>query len=150
MSNNRKPRLLLIDDEPKWLELEGEILEKSGYDVTTATSGSDAQKLIDDQFFDLLILDQRMPGLSGSEFLGRIRQRYPDIGAIFLTGYGDVELAVETFHLGSLDLLRKPVESERLVAAVRRALEASEVARENRLYWFDADRTAGFTNIVGK
>ena len=75
----RKIRLLVVDNEPDVVDIEREILEDQSYEVATATSGEEARKLIDEQFFDLLILDERMKGMSGSKLLSECKERYPDI-----------------------------------------------------------------------
>lgn len=146
----RKIRLLVVDDDPDAVDIARETLEDCGHEVMTATSGKEARKLIEEKFFDLLILDERMEDTTGSSLFAESKERYPDIGAIFITGYGDLETAVRALHLGALDFLQKPVSREKLIAAVSRALDQSQLARESRLLRYDTQTKATFTDIIGE
>ncbi|MGA2269626.1 MAG: sigma-54 dependent transcriptional regulator [Bryobacteraceae bacterium] len=145
----RKIRLLVVDDDPDAVEIEREILEDQGYQVAMATSGERARELLEEQFFDLLLLDERMAGIAGTELLAESRRRYPGIGAIFITGYGDLRCAVRALRAGALDLLQKPVDRTTLLAAVRRALDESQVVREGRYYRHEAQTQASFSEVIG-
>jgi DNA-binding NtrC family response regulator len=145
----RKPRLLLVDDDFDAVNIEREILEDEGYEVTTSTSGEQAREILEQGFFDLLLLDERMTGISGTELLADARKRYPGIGAIFVTGYGDLRCAMRAWRGGALDLLQKPVDRASLIGAVRRALEESQVAREGRYVRHEAQATASFAEVIG-
>ena len=145
----RKLRLLVVDDEPDAVEIEREILEDQGHEVVTATSGEQARRLLEKQFFDLLLLDERMPGMWGTELLVQARERYPDIGAIFVTGHGDLDCAVRAMRSGALDLLEKPVDRDALIEAVQRALDHSKLAREGRYLRYEAQLRAPFAEIIG-
>lgn len=146
----RKIRLLVVDDEPDAVDIAREILEDCGYEVLTATSGKQARKLIEENFFDLLLLDERMKDTTGSKLLTESKERYPDIGAIFITAYGDLETAVRALHLGALDFLQKPVERDKLIAAVRQALDRSLLTRESRFMRHDVQSKATFKDIIGE
>jgi DNA-binding NtrC family response regulator len=146
----RKARLLVVDDESAIVEIEREILEDHGYDVLTATSAASARKLLNQSFFDLLVLDERIQGSSGTELYAESRTRFPGIGAIFVTGYADIPCAVRALRAGALDLLQKPIDKQTLIASVRRALEQSEVIRENRFLWHDSQKKTDFHEIVGE
>jgi two-component system response regulator HydG len=146
----RKIRLLVVDDEPDAVDIVREILKDCGYEVCTATSGKEARKLIEENFFDLLLLDERMKDTTGSKLLTESRERYPDIGAIFITAYGDLETAVRALHLGALDFLKKPVERDKLIAAVRQALDRSLLTRESRFMRHDVQSKATFKDIIGE
>jgi len=145
----RQISLLVVDDEPQLIELYREILNDKGYVVTTATSVEQARKSIDREFFDLLLLDERMPGISGTEFLAYCRSRYPGIGGIFITGHADVNSAVRAFRAGAIDLLQKPVDKKELLAAVERALTESQVIREQRYSRHTAANRTSFAEIIG-
>jgi two-component system response regulator HydG len=124
-------------------------LEEKGYEVHTATSSEEARKVVEQRFFDLLVLDERMPGISGTRFLAECRKRYPGIGAIFVTGYATVECAIRALRAGALDLLQKPLEKEALIGAVERALTESQLLREQRYFRHDSDQRATFAEIIG-
>lgn len=145
----RKLRLLVVDDEPDAVDIEREILGDQGYEVVTATSGEQARRLLEEEFFDLLLLDERMPGIWGTELLVQARERCPDIGAIFVTGHGDLDCAVRAMRSGALDLLEKPVDRDALIEAVQRALDHSRLAREGRYLRYEAQLRAAFAEIIG-
>lgn len=145
----RRIRLLVVDDQSDVVDLYREILEGHGYQVTTATSANEARSAVMNQFFDLLLLDERMPRMSGTEFLGECRRRYPGIGGIFITGHADLNSAVRAFRAGAIDLLQKPVRKEELLAAVERALTESQIVREQRYSRHTADTRTTFAEIIG-
>jgi DNA-binding NtrC family response regulator len=145
----RKITLLVVDDDADAVDLYREFLEQRGHEVTTATSAEQARKAVREKFFDLLLLDERMPRMSGTEFLMECRKRYPGIGGIFITGYADVDSAVRALRAGAMDLLQKPVEKETLLAAVDRALAESQLLREQRYFRHDAHTRVGFEEIIG-
>ena len=132
MAALRKPALLVVDDDIDLARAESELLVDRGFVVTIAPSAEAAREFIKKNFFDLLILDQRMGGISGSEFLEECRSRYPGIAAIFVSGYRDVRSVVNAFRAGAADFLMKPVRSEELIAAVDHVLERSRRERDDR------------------
>ena len=145
----RKVRLLVVDDEPDIVDIEREVLEDHGYEVLTATSAVAARRLLAERFFDLLILDERIKGSSGTELFAESRLRYPGIGAIFVTGYADLDCAVRALRAGALDLLLKPIDKQALLASVSRALQESQLSREGRFFWHEAQEKSEFSEIVG-
>jgi DNA-binding NtrC family response regulator len=146
----RKDRLLIVDDEKDVVDIEREILEDQGYEVVTATSAVAARKLLAEQFFDLLVLDERIKGSSGTELFAESRLRYPGIGAIFVTGYADLNCAVRALRAGAIDLLQKPIDRQNLLTSVSRALRESQLSRESRFLWHDAREKTEFQDIVGE
>lgn len=122
----RYASLLVVDDDPDVVDLYSEILKEQGYEVRTATSAEQARSVIATQFFDLLLLDERMPQMSGTEFFAECRRRYPAIGAIFITAYADFNFATRAIRAGAFDVLEKPLRKEDLVGAVERALLRSK------------------------
>lgn len=126
MRTMRYTSLLVVDDDREIVDLYSEILKEQGYEVRTATSAEQARSVIATQHFDLLLLDERMPQMSGTEFLVECRCRYPGIGAIFITAYADFNSATRAFRSGAFDVLQKPVQKEDLLGAVERALLRTE------------------------
>jgi DNA-binding NtrC family response regulator len=125
-------RILVVDDDREFILSEKEILSEAGFAVESASSAEEAASQLERSYFDLLILDERMKGLSGTRFLEDCNERYPGIGAIFLTGYADVHCATRAIRAGALDLLQKPLNSDALIQAVHRALNLSQIARSQR------------------
>ncbi|MBE9214909.1 response regulator [Plectonema cf. radiosum LEGE 06105] len=127
---NRKPKILVVDDEPDNLDLLYRTFYRE-YKVLRASSGPDALELLAKEGdISVIISDQRMPMMSGTEFLSLTATQYPDIIRIILTGYTDVEDLVEAINAGKVfKYVTKPWEAEELKAVVRQALDTHNVLR---------------------
>lgn len=153
---DRKVSLLIVDDDPRILDSFSEVLTGKGYKVSTAASRKEALAKLDEEFFDLLLLDllldHKLPEseLQGLEILKIARERYPDIAAIIITAYGTVPLASDAFKSGVLDFIEKPVDNRTLLNAVERALRLSALSRENRYLRHQLVAAHGFTDIIGQ
>jgi len=124
--------VLIVDDEADILNSFELCLRASGIDsVICCQSPADALRVIDEQPLGAVVLDLSMPGVSGQEILGYVRETRPELPVVVATGVESIESAVECMKQGALDYLAKPVEEERLVASVRTALEMSRLRREN-------------------
>jgi two-component system, NtrC family, response regulator HydG len=118
----QRPRLLVVDDDRAILTLIGTIALAEGFDVATTVSGEDAMKQIRQRPVDLVLLDLRMPGITGIDVLRSIREISPRVKVVLMTGYGTIDSAVEAVKLGAVDYLTKPFDLPRLrqlLAAVR-------------------------------
>ncbi|MFQ5780206.1 MAG: sigma-54-dependent transcriptional regulator [Nitrospiria bacterium] len=124
-------KILVVDDEsgPRDL-LESALLEK-GFQVKTAKSGDQACQFIDEEPFDLVLTDLKMPGLSGNELLKRIRQLSPETLIILITGYASLQSAIEAIRGGAYDYLTKPFQVDELYVVVNNAVERIKLIREN-------------------
>ncbi|HEY8494228.1 MAG TPA: hybrid sensor histidine kinase/response regulator [Myxococcota bacterium] len=128
----RRPQILVVDDEPRALELLVRSLRRVG-DVVTAESADQALALQAERAFDLVISDQRMPGLNGVELLTRVAERDENVGRILLTGYTDLETTVEAINKGRVHAyLHKPCSPPDLLATVTTVLQRVGLARENQ------------------
>jgi len=127
---NRKPKILVVDDEPDNLDLLYRTFYRE-YKVLRATSGPAALELLAKEGdISVIISDQRMPMMSGTEFLSLTATKYPDIIRIILTGYTDVEDLVEAINAGKVfKYVTKPWEAEELKAVVRQALDTHNVLK---------------------
>ncbi|AFY53162.1 signal transduction histidine kinase [Rivularia sp. PCC 7116] len=127
---NRKPKILVVDDEPDNLDLLYRTFYRE-YKVLRATSGPAALELLAKEGdISVIISDQRMPMMSGTEFLSLTATQYPDIIRIILTGYTDVEDLVEAINAGKVfKYVTKPWEAEELKAVVRQALDTHNVLK---------------------
>ncbi|MGE0712778.1 MAG: sigma-54-dependent transcriptional regulator [Planctomycetota bacterium] len=126
-------RILVADDDEGVREFLAESLERDGHAVTQARDGLEAQRLLSERAFELLVTDLKMPGLDGIALLREVRATQPELETIVLTAHGSVESAVEAMKLGAFDYMRKPISGPaelRLLA--RRALERyhAQAARE--------------------
>lgn len=124
-------RILIVDDQEDVRDyLYYTLVALQKYEVLTAISGADGLKRIGNQKFDLVIIDQQMPEMTGLEMLGMLNGRGQQIPAILATGKGSEETAVSAFRLGVLDYLIKPIEPDELEASIEKALYAARLERE--------------------
>ncbi len=128
-----KMRLMLVDDEERFLQTTGKMIRRKGYDVITAASGEKCLEKLEQELVHVVILDVKMPGMDGVETLKKIKQHYPRIEVIMLTGHATADSAVEGLKSGATDYLQKPTSVEDLVAkaeqAFARHLEIEEKIR---------------------
>ncbi len=117
-----KANILIIDDEMGPRESLKLIL-KPYFNVYTAERGGQAVEMLNQVPIDLVTVDLKMPGLSGTKVLEKIKERDPDIEAIIITGYGSMDTAIEGLRLGAFDYVSKPFDVNHILALVRRALE---------------------------
>ena len=119
----RKPKILLVDDEERFLVTTRKVLDKKGYDVLTAASGVEAIATLDLNPVDVAILDVKMPGMDGIATLKEIKRRQPLVEVIMLTGHGTFESAVEGLKSGATDYLTKPSDINELLEKIAEAFE---------------------------
>lgn len=117
--------ILIVDDNPKNLQVLGSILKENNYKIEFATNGVEAIEWLDEQFFDLVLLDIMMPALDGYETCRKIRKRkeLDDMPVIFITAKMDKESIVKGFNSGAQDYISKPFDMQELLARVRTHLE---------------------------
>lgn len=143
-------RVLVVDDELNIRTALAKILEKAGYEVTAAESGDRALGLLHEAAFDLAITDLKMVGADGMEVLRVVKQRQPDAEVILLTAYATIESAVEAMKTGAYDYLPKPVDPERLVHLVAKAIEHKALREEVRHLREQITVREAFERIVGR
>jgi two-component system, NtrC family, response regulator AtoC len=126
----KRNKLLVVDDEHliRW-SLE-QNLKKQGYEVVTAASGEDALRLVREEQPDLVLLDIQLPGISGIDVLGKIKDHDEDIIVIMVTANSGLENAVNAMRLGAFDYISKPFNLDELSIVVKKALEASDLKQE--------------------
>jgi len=127
-----KGTILLVDDEESIRSGVSRKLQAEGYNCVTAADSKEALWKASMQDFDLILLDIRMPGMSGMEVLPQIIADHPDTGVVMITAVGDTQTAVEAIKLGAYDYVTKPFDVDDLVMRVERALERVERALERR------------------
>jgi len=124
-------RVLIIDDEENIREMTRLALETAGYEVGEARSGLEAFAIIgSDESWDAVLLDQKMPGMVGTEILRRLKVMLPAARVIMMTAYASVDLAVEAMKLGATDFVRKPMTPEILRNALAAALAKPPATRQ--------------------
>jgi len=128
--NPAKPKLLSIDDEPDFLETIVKRLLKRQIDATGVDSGKEALRVLQEQSFDVVILDVRMPGMDGIETLKEIKKRSPLTEVIMLTGHGSIKSGIKGMELGAFDYVIKPADFEELFEKVNQAAERKMLHEE--------------------
>ena len=124
--------LLLVDDEPNILAALRRTLRREGYRILTAPGGEAALELLAQQAVDVIVSDQRMPGMSGVEFLSRVRSLFPDTVRIVLSGYTDLDAVTDAINRGAVyKFLTKPWEDELLKENIAEAFRYAGLRREN-------------------
>ena len=123
-------RVLLVDDEPDFVELLSLRLNVVGERVTPAYSGKECLEILGQKSIDVVILDIRMPGMDGIETLREIKKRFPLVEVMMLTGHGTTETAVEGMKLGAFDYLMKPAAFDELVLKLESARKRKEQQEE--------------------
>lgn len=126
----KKATILVIDDEESMRDSCSQILEKEGFCAKTAEDGSLGLQKIEDIKPDLVLIDLKMPGISGMEVLEKLREADPNIIPVVITGYATVESAVEAMKKGAYDFLPKPFTPEELRIIIRRGLERRKLILE--------------------
>ena len=120
--------ILVVDDEDLICFVLTQLLKVNGYHVRTASRGEEALEMIADRAPALVILDIRMPGLSGFDVLHRVRSAYPHIPVILMTALSGVRDAVEAMKSGAFDYIAKPFDNKEMIETVERALKRGSAA----------------------
>jgi DNA-binding response OmpR family regulator len=118
-----KFRVLVVDDELDFLETIVKRLKTRKIDVTGVDNGVKALSLLNDQDFDVVILDVKMPGLDGIDTLREMKKKKPLVEVIMLTGHASVESGIQGMQLGAFDYVMKPVALDELLEKMRQAYE---------------------------
>jgi DNA-binding NtrC family response regulator len=126
--------ILTVDDEESIRDILCRKLQSLGYHCEVASDGNEALWKAFMQDFDLVLMDIKMPGMSGMEVLPKLATDHPDTCVIMLTAVSDIQTAVEAMKLGAYDYLTKPFNLDDLVMRVERALERRRLVLENREY----------------
>jgi len=149
MAEHRK-HLLIVDDEGALRSAIAERLADHGFAVEEAASGEDALARLAEFAFDILITDLRLPGIGGREVLDAALERYPDIIAIVITGYGTVKDAVQAIKGGAADFVTKPFQFDALLHVVESALEQRRLKSENAYLRSQLEERYRLDGLVGR
>ena len=112
-------KVLLVDDEPDFLEAMAARMQVRGVEVTTTTSTTDALSIAKGESFDVIVMDLMMPEMAGLEALKALKLQEPESQIILLTGYATREAEAEALKLGAVDLIEKPADIERLLEKIK-------------------------------
>src|ERR1041385_8374984 len=142
--------LLLVEDEAPLRQAIAEQLGDRGYQVEQAGSGEDAIARLADFAFDIIVTDLRLPGIDGSAVIEAAVERYPEIIAIVVTGYGTVKDAVAAIKRGAWDFVSKPFQIDELLHVLDAALEQRRLKSENAYLRAQLEERYRFEGIVGR
>jgi DNA-binding NtrC family response regulator len=142
-------RILVVDDEEIVIRSCLRILSGGNFQVDAARDGLEALRAIDENGYDVLILDIKMPKMDGMEVLRRVKEAHPDIDVIMITGLHEITTAVQAMKLGAFDYLPKPFDPEELELVVARAFERRQLLQENLSLKSEVSAKYRFENIIG-
>ncbi|EFK06657.1 sigma-54 interaction domain protein [delta proteobacterium NaphS2] len=123
-------KILIVDDDPDQRELLKGFLDRQGYETLTAGDGETALHLLKREMVQLVLLDHRMPGLTGDAVLAKIRETNPTQRVIMITAFGDVDMAVNAMKMGACEFLEKPVDLSLLLKRIQQAEQAVAVEED--------------------
>ncbi|NLD38490.1 MAG: sigma-54-dependent Fis family transcriptional regulator [Desulfatiglans sp.] len=144
-----KAKILVVDDESKIRESFSDILSLEDFDVDTAQNGEEAITLIEEDLYDVALIDLNMPKVDGMEVLKYLVDHSIDTIGIILTGYATIRTAVEAMKAGAFDYLAKPVKMEEVIMVINRALEFRDIKRENVALKNQLKKKYKFDNFIG-
>jgi DNA-binding NtrC family response regulator len=148
--NQDGQNLLIVDDEDVIRKGMRRILEAEGYHVATSASGRTAIEKIQEQDFDVVITDLKMPGMDGIEVLKTIKILQPDVPVIIITGYSTVDTAVDAMKSGAFDYIAKPFTSSLIIDKVQKAIAHKISVLENHSVDKDFGVGQGFDDFIGE
>ncbi len=140
------PSLLVVDDELSMREFLKILLEKEGYEVTTASEASSALELFQKEEFDLIISDIKMPGIGGLSLLEKVKEIDSSVPVIMITAYASPENAVFAMKSGAFDYITKPFKVDEIIKIIKSALSASALNKADK----EAGKIDSFQGIIGK
>jgi len=144
------PHVLVVDDESAHRLMLRAYLEEAGHQVSEADDGQAAIEAVAGEFFDLVLLDQRMPQVDGLEALTQIKRLRPDLPVIMMTAYGSIENAVRALKLGAADYVTKPLEIDELLIKLGRTLDHARLAEEHQTQAERLDARFDFSALIGE
>jgi YesN/AraC family two-component response regulator len=127
-----KHKVLIVDDEKNIRLTLKTALSKAGYEVETAVNGEDGLTKLKEEEIPVVLLDMKMPGMDGIQFLKEVTDKDIATKVIMITGYSSVETAVETLKLGAVDYLRKPFKPEEIISIVEDVFERHEIENSEK------------------
>jgi len=136
-------RVLVVDDEESVRDLLQRVLKEAGYDAVTAANGQEALDKVLQLRPEAVLLDIKMPGMSGMEVLQQITTNWPDTCVVMATAVADAQTAVEAMKIGAYDYITKPFNRDDVVLKVRRAIEKRHLLLENERHRLDLEKRVG-------
>ena len=148
MGNGSK--LLIVDDEKLTVENLEYFMSKEGYKVISASSGSEALKILEKEDVDVVLTDLRMQGIDGMGVLGKCKELYPESEVIIITAYASLPSAIETMKMGAYYYIAKPFKMDEVKKVVKEAVEKVRLKRENAQLRAHIESFEGKVKIISK
>lgn len=145
----KKGQILVIDDERSQRDILKVILKTEGYGVQTAGSATEALRMAEEDSFDLVLSDLKMPDNDGLFIMDRLFKINPAVCIIIMTAHGTIDSAVEAIKKGAFDYLTKPLDREELLISVARAFEKLNLVHQNKVLQEQLSERFGLSNIIG-
>src|SRR5256885_637411 len=141
--------LLVVDDEESTRELCATVAGQAGLRASGVPSAELALEVLEQSAVDILLVDLKLPGMSGLELLKRVSELYPQLSVLVLTQYGTIDSAIEATRIGARDYVTKPFRIEELRTRLDRAIQAVDLQQENRLLREQLNAQVVFGSFVG-
>lgn len=145
----KREKILIVDDEVVICQSCEKVFSRRGYPVKHTTSGREALKVLEREHFDIVFTDLKMMDLGGMEVLKTVKENYPDVVVVIITGYATIASAVETMKLGAFDYLPKPFTSQELLSVLERAIERRKLTLASKGALAEEEAPT-FPGIIGK
>src|SRR5512146_1812186 len=142
-------RILIVDDEEIVIRSCKRILDGDEFQVEAVQDGREALLRIDDNAYDVVILDIMMPNIDGLEVLRRVKETHPNVDVVMITGLSQIDTAVQAMKHGAFDYLSQPAEPDELKLVIQRALERRRLLQENLILKTEVSSKYRFENIIG-
>lgn len=146
----KQATILIIDDEINTLKVLSAILSKKGYEVITSRSAEDALLRLNTTSVDTIIVDYKLPNMSGIDFVEIVKKDSDSPPIILLTAFGSIEKAVAAMKMGAFNYLTKPVNTDELLTVIREAIDKQRLVEENKALKSLIKEKYNFQNIIGK
>jgi DNA-binding NtrC family response regulator len=147
MEESRK--LLVVDDDLAMREMLACLFMERGFAVQQAASADEALERLRDIEYDVVLSDIKMPGRSGIEMVGEIRQMRPETPVVLMTAFGSIDSVIESMRAGAFDYITKPFETESVMLTIDRAIERRALEEENRRLRRAVDQTSALGDLIG-
>ena len=129
----QKLKILVVEDGQSQRDMLRDFLAGEGHDLSDAANGEKALKMMKNGYFDLVLLDYKMPGMDGMAVLKGVKDLNPEIDVILMTAYGTIETAVNAMKAGAADYITKPIELEELLLLIEKISEFRNLTKENKI-----------------
>ena len=143
------PSVLIVDDDPAMGEMLATMLGDAGYRTTVADSAPAAADIVAGSEFDAVLSDIKMPGGTGIDLVGRLRDMRPELPVVLMTAFGSIDSAVEAMRAGAFDYVTKPFKRDEILVVMERAAERRALEAENRRLRVAVDRTRSMGDLQG-